>query len=167
MNLFNLLEGENAQTTTTTNPWTSNLPLIIVLAVIVVLFIAYTFYSNKKRSKQMEEERKKRDAIQPGYKITTIGGIVGTVVEIDHEANTFVIETGTGENRSTIKFDKQAIYTFEAPISESENTATDDVFGNAGNNEENNSPAEETAPETETSETEKTDGTEGATENKE
>ena len=154
MKLFNLLEGEAAQA----NPWTSNLPLIIILAVIVVLFIAYTFYSNKKRSKQMEEERQKRDSIQPGYKITTIGGIVGTVVEIDHEANTFVIETGTGENKSTIKFDKQAIYTFEAPVNESENAVVDDVFGNAETQETTEEKPVESENEEEKPAEDKTDG---------
>ncbi len=150
MNFVNLLEGESGSS------MMKQLPMIIILAVIIVAFIAYSIFSNRKRRKQMDEEREKRDAIQPGYKITTIGGIVGTVVEIDKEGNTFVLETGVGENKCTVTFDKQAIYTFEAPVSETAQNETDDVFGNAESEEkveesasESEEKVEETAPESE------------------
>ena len=55
------------------------------------------------------------DAIKPGNKVKTIGGICGVVVEICEDDNTFVIETGTEKSgKSYIKFDKQAVYQTDA-----------------------------------------------------
>ena len=68
----------------------------------------------------MEAEKEKRNAIQAGYKVVTIGGIVGTVVEVDNEANTFVLKTGSEECPSYLTFDKVAIYTAEDPNAQNE-----------------------------------------------
>ena len=55
------------------------------------------------------------NAIQPGNKVKTIGGICGVVVEVCPEDNTFVLETGTeASGKSYIKFDKQAVYQTDA-----------------------------------------------------
>ena len=55
------------------------------------------------------------NAIQPGNKVKTIGGICGVVVEVCPEDNTFVLETGTeSSGKSYIKFDKQAVYQTDA-----------------------------------------------------
>ncbi len=55
------------------------------------------------------------DAIKPGSKVKTIGGICGVVVEVNAEENTFVLETGTeASGKSYIKFDKQAVYQTDA-----------------------------------------------------
>ena len=55
------------------------------------------------------------NAIQPGHKVKTIGGICGVVVEVCPEDNTFVLETGTeASGKSYIKFDKQAVYQSDA-----------------------------------------------------
>lgn len=55
------------------------------------------------------------NAIQPGNKVKTIGGICGVVVEVCPEDNTFVLETGTEKSgKSYIKFDKQAVYQTDA-----------------------------------------------------
>ena len=69
----------------------------------------------------MEEEKSKREDIHPGYKVTTIGGIVGTVVAVDEEENSFVLETGYQDSVCMIKFDKQAIYTSLNPDAEQAN----------------------------------------------
>ena len=69
-----------------------------------------------------------------------------------------MIETGTGENKSTIKFDKQAIYTFEAPVNESENAVVDDVFGNAETQETTEEKPVESENEEEKPAEDKTDG---------
>ena len=52
--------------------------------------------------------------IKKGDTITTIGGIVGAVVEINDEKNYVVLETGTSSDKSFVKFDKAAIYKVEA-----------------------------------------------------
>jgi preprotein translocase subunit YajC len=55
------------------------------------------------------------NAIQPGNKVKTIGGICGVVVEICPEDNTFILETGSeASGKSYIKFDKQAVYQTDA-----------------------------------------------------
>ena len=110
--IFNLLSGASGETTTTNDKgWI----IWVVLGVVFVGMLAMNFFSNKKRREQMEAEKEKRNAIRPGFKVMTIGGIVGTVVAVDDEANTFVLQTGTDEVPNYIKFDKVAIYSSEDP----------------------------------------------------
>lgn len=97
--------------------------LWIGLGVLLVFMIVSNSMSNKKRRAQMEAEQAKRNAIEPGFKVTTIGGIMGVVTEVDNEANTFVLMTGSDKNPCFIKFDKVAIYSSEnpnAPVEEEE-----------------------------------------------
>lgn len=94
---------------------TQQIIIWIILGVFLVGLIVMNFLSNKKRKAQMEAEKEKRNAIKPGFKVMTIGGIVGTVVSVDDEANSFVLQTGTDENPNYIKFDKVAIYSSEDP----------------------------------------------------
>ena len=135
--LFNLLESatDSANTTATVNGGSGQWFLWGMVG-LLVLFLVYTFISGRKRNKKMEEERAKRNDIHPGYKVTTIGAIMGTVVEVDDENNTFVLKTGTEENPSYIKFDKQAIYASENPF---EQTATE----NPTSQESENATSEE------------------------
>ena len=120
--MFNILEGEvNAQ---------SGIFLWVILG-FMVLFLVYSFISGNSRRKKMAEEQEKRSDIHPGYKVTTIGGIVGIVEEVDNDANTFVLRTGNAENCSYIKFDKQAIYLSENPNAKAEEpapTGSEEVF---------------------------------------
>lgn len=94
---------------------TQQIIIWIILGVFLVGLIVMNFLSNKKRKAQMEAEKEKRNAIKPGFKVMTIGGIVGTVVSVDDDANSFVLQTGTDENPNYIKFDKVAIYSSEDP----------------------------------------------------
>lgn len=124
--IFNLLSSAGASgDTTTTNGkgWI----MWIIIGVVLVGMLVMNFFSNKKRREQMEAEKEKRNAIRPGFKVMTIGGIVGTVVAVDDDANTFVLQTGTDEVPNYIKFDKVAIYSSEDPNAtvESEKEATE------------------------------------------
>ena len=57
------------------------------------------------------------DAVKPGNKVKTIGGVCGIVVEVDPEENTFVLETGSETSgKCYMKFDKQAIYQTDAVV---------------------------------------------------
>lgn len=87
-------------------PWGTYILLIVLVIALIGMFV-WSTYSNKKRQKQMQEQLA---SIQPGYQIKTIGGICGTVVEVNKEENTFVLETGTADQKSYMKFDMQAIY---------------------------------------------------------
>ena len=112
MNTFNFLVDDVASGNT-------NLFLYILIG-FMVLFLVYSFISGNKRRKKMAEEQEKRNDIHPGYKVTTIGGIIGVVEEVDNDANTFVLKTGTEDFPSFIKFDKQAIYLSENPFEKKE-----------------------------------------------
>ena len=82
----------------------------IVLGGVVMFLLSGR--SQKKRQQEMQETL---NALKPGCKVKTIGGICGVVVEICNEDNTFVMETGSEEfGKSYIKFDKQAIYQTDA-----------------------------------------------------
>lgn len=107
MNIFNLLTSSSSESTGGGNGG-GNTVLLIVLGVFVG-WIVLSFFTNKKRKKQAEEESKKRD-VKPGFIVTTIGGVVGTVVSVDEESSTFILETGSEGNHSQLKFDKLAIY---------------------------------------------------------
>lgn len=106
----------------------------IILGAIIVLFIVWMVFSGKKRKKQEQEAQDLINAVGPGNKVKTIGGICGIVVEVDKEENTFILETGSeATGKCYIKFDKQAIYQTDAVV-------------------EAKKPAEETAPEAESME---------------
>ena len=104
MYLFNLLEGE-------TGKQGGNPLFTIILIAFFVLIIVMSVINSKKRKKQMAEEQETRDRLCPGTTIITIGGIWGTVVSVDHEEATFVMES----EGAKLKFDKRAIYKMTLP----------------------------------------------------
>ena len=82
----------------------------IVLGGVVMFLLSGR--SQKKRQQEMQETLA---ALKPGCKVKTIGGICGVVVEVSHEENTFVLETGSETaGKSYIKFDMIAIYQTDA-----------------------------------------------------
>lgn len=106
----NLLEGETPPTQGG-NGILDYLWIIIILVLLAAFFV-WSFLSQKKKQKAYNETL---NAIKPGCKVKTIGGIVGEVVEVDDEEGTFVLRTGDSEgNCSYMKFDKQAIYQTDA-----------------------------------------------------
>ena len=89
----------------------------IILGVLIVAIIVMFVFSSKRRKKQEEEAKNLIDAVKPGNKVKTIGGICGIVVEVDAEENTFVLETGSEQSgKCFIKFDRQAIYQTDAVV---------------------------------------------------
>ena len=116
--LFNLL-AENAENTG--NPW----PTYIMLGAIVVIFIVMMVFSRRSQKKKQDEITNMLNAIKPGNKVKTIGGICGVVVELCKEDNTFVLETGTqASGKSYLKFDMQAIYQTDAKVENATATET-------------------------------------------
>lgn len=102
MYLFNLLAEETQK---------KDYGTFIFLGVVVVLFIVMMIFNSRQRKKQMAEDQKKKDSLCKGTKVITIGGIVGKVVSVDHEASTFVLATGNTE----IELDKRSIYQMTLP----------------------------------------------------
>ncbi|MBQ8322645.1 MAG: preprotein translocase subunit YajC [Clostridia bacterium] len=122
---------------TTNDPW----PTIIMIAIVVLVIGAMYFLSNRSQKKRQQETEALLNAIKPGNKVKTIGGICGVVVEVCEDDGTFVLETGTeASGKSYIKFDKQAVYKTDAVV---EKTAEKPAETSAPAEE---AKAEETAP---------------------
>ncbi len=103
----NLLEG----TEQSASPW----GMYILIGVFVLLFVGMMVLNRRTQKKRQVETENMLNAIKPGNKVKTIGGICGVVVEVCPEDNTFVLETGTeASGKSYIKFDKQAVYQTDA-----------------------------------------------------
>ena len=92
---WSLLESTgNTATEQPANSWM----MYIVLGVVIVM--------NKQRQKEYTEQL---EAIRPGHKVKTAGGICGIVVEVCDD-NTVILETGSETaGKSYIKMDKELI----------------------------------------------------------
>ena len=99
--LFNLL----SESANTTSPM--SIVLIIVMVVVIIGLFVFSSISNKKKQKQAQEMV---NSLKIGDRVKTIGGICGFVAEINDAENTFVLETGSEDKKSFVKFDKGAIY---------------------------------------------------------
>ena len=112
---YNLLTAESASSsangTGATSPW----PTYIMFGIIAAVMIVFMIYNRRTQMKRQQEAMDMLNAIQPGTKVKTIGGICGVVVEVCPEDNTFILETGSeASGKSYIKFDKQAVYQSDA-----------------------------------------------------
>ena len=86
----------------------------LMVGILVVILVVFMIYNRRSQQKRQEEAQNTINAIKPGNKVKTIGGICGVVVEVCDD-NTFVLETGTeASGKSYVKFDKQAVYQTDA-----------------------------------------------------
>ncbi|MBQ7924624.1 MAG: preprotein translocase subunit YajC [Clostridia bacterium] len=109
--LMNLLTDAADDAPKNSTPW----GMYILIGVFVLLFVGMMFLNRRTQKKQQAETENMLNAIKPGNKVKTIGGICGIVVEVCPEDNTFVLETGTeASGKSYLKFDKQAVYQTDA-----------------------------------------------------
>ncbi len=143
----------------TMNLLASNIvPTILLWVFVIGAAVALWFFSKRSQQKREEEINKTLNAIQPGNKVKTIGGIMGTVVELCPDEDAFILETGSDESgKSYIKFDKKAVYTTDAvpaPAVEEPSAEESEVVEEAPF-EEGGAPVEETE-EVATEETEET-----------
>lgn len=126
-------------------PWQTYIMMAMMIGIIVVFMVL----NRRSQKKRQEDTMNMLNAIQPGNKVKTIGGICGVVVEICPEDNTFILETGSETSgKSYIKFDKQAVYQTDAvakkeeiaPVEEAvASVPAEEVFEEVAN-----APAEET-----------------------
>ncbi len=127
-----LVEGENAGT-----GWVS----YVLIGVLVVILIVSMVLMNRRSKKREQEAQQLIDAVKPGNKVKTIGGICGIVVEVNPEEDTFVLETGNEANgKCYMKFVRQAILESDAVVPK----AVPEKKEEAG--KELEAPAEEEAP---------------------
>ena len=85
--MFNFLEG-------TPNPGGDMTSTIIMMVVMVGIFYFLLIRPENKRKKEAEQMR---SAVKVGDRITTIGGIMGTVVHVKDDK--FVMESGADQVR--------------------------------------------------------------------
>ena len=97
MNFYNLLAS---------NDIGSIIAMIVIVIAIIGLFVWQTISGKKKQ----KEAQNMVNTLKIGDRVKTIGGICGFVAEINNAENTFVLETGTNDKKSYVKFDKGAIY---------------------------------------------------------
>lgn len=105
-----------------------NIIMLVIVAVLIVVIVVFYIFSSKKRKKQEQDAQDLINAVKPGNKVKTIGGVCGIVVEVDNEENTFVLETGTeASGKSYMKFDRQAIYQTDAVVEKKEPETSEEV----------------------------------------
>ena len=81
----------------------------ILIGVIIIGFIVYMLFSGRKNKERQQEYVEQLEAIRPGHKVKTAGGICGIVVEVCDD-NTVIIETGSEKSgKSYVKMDKELI----------------------------------------------------------
>lgn len=83
---------------------------IAIFAVLLVAIIGLFVWQSISGKKKQKEAQNMVNALKVGDRVKTIGGICGFVAEINNAENTFVLETGTDDKKSYVKFDKGAIY---------------------------------------------------------
>lgn len=98
INLLALFDGETKQPDNSWIMW-------VVAGLLVVGMILMMIIPQRKQKKRQEEMMSK---LGLGSIVTTIGGIVGEVVELD-EKHIWLL-TGTGDSRCTMQFVRQAIH---------------------------------------------------------
>ncbi len=103
MLLFNLLADTEQKSFDPT--------MLIFILAIIAIFVFMTISGRKQRKKQAEQEKQMLESLCKGTKILTKGGIMGVVSSVDHEENTFVLDS----EGSLIKFDMRAIYQMTLP----------------------------------------------------
>ena len=100
---LNLLEESTGKPQNTTM-------ITVVFIVIIVAMIGLLVWQTISGKKKQKEAQNMLNQLKKGDRVKTIGGVCGFVVEINDAENTFVLETGTDDNKSYVKFDKGAIY---------------------------------------------------------
>lgn len=108
--LYNLLAEESK------NFWQQYGSIILIVVLVAVMIVVMVLMSRRSK-KQRQEAEDLINAVKPGNKVKTIGGVCGIVVEVDPEENTFVLETGSETSgKCYMKFDRQAILQSDAVI---------------------------------------------------
>ena len=101
INLLAFFDGEGDSAGQNGSGWW----MWVILGVIVVAMVLMMIIPQRKQKKRQEEMMAK---LGIGSIVTTIGGIVGEVVQLDDQH--IWLLTGTGETKCTMQFVRQAIH---------------------------------------------------------
>ncbi len=99
----------NAQQAGGNNVW----QMVFTIGIWVVVIVAAYFLFIRPQKKRQKEEEELRNGIEIGDDVTTIGGIVGRVISVRDDDETFIIETGSDKTR--MRFKKWAIASVDTP----------------------------------------------------
>ncbi|MBR1594032.1 MAG: preprotein translocase subunit YajC [Alloprevotella sp.] len=77
-----------------------------MIIMMVALFAIVYFFMIRPQNKKQKEEQKFRDALTKGQEVVTIGGLHGTVKNVDTEKGIVTLNIATGVD---VKFSKNAI----------------------------------------------------------
>ena len=97
--------------TTTVDPTAATNPLAMFLPLVLVFAVMY-FVMIRPENKRKKEAEQMRSSLKNGDMVTTIGGIVGKVVDVKEDK--FVLETSA--DRVRIEFAKWALSTNETAV---------------------------------------------------
>jgi preprotein translocase subunit YajC len=96
-------------------------PLTILMVVILAALVFFMFRNSRKRRKEQEETRSK---MVPGAEVMTNFGLYGTLLSVDEDDNSAVIETSPGH---TVKVHRQVLARVVEPKDAVAETAGDDA----------------------------------------
>ena len=114
--MFYFLTGATDPTTTPGGGFLDMLGMFLPMIIILVVFYFILIRPENKRKKEAEQMR---NSLKVGDDITTIGGIVGTVVSVKDDK--FVIETSADQVR--IEFAKWALSTNDSAAARAQEEA--------------------------------------------
>lgn len=107
------------EASTNNNQWVS----YALIGVLVVILVVSMILMNRRSKKREQEAQAIIDAVKPGNKVKTIGGVCGIVVEVNAEEDTFVLETGSeATGKCYMKFVRQAILESDAVVDKNAKT---------------------------------------------
>ena len=114
---FGLLTGEASKAASAVNSAEAGgnnvWQMVLTIGIWVVVIAAAYFLFIRPQKKKQQQEEELRNSIEIGDDVTTIGGIVGRVIAVRDDDETFIIETGSDKTR--MHFKKWAISSVDTP----------------------------------------------------
>ena len=93
------------------------MPFLLVILVLGLLYVLFVRSMRRKQQNQASDQQNMRNSLTPGTEIVTIGGLYGTVVDVDDDSVTLEISEGV-----TARYDRNAIARVVTPV-EADETA--------------------------------------------
>lgn len=105
---------------------TTQVIMFVVLGVVLVGLVVMSWLRNKKTQQKTQEVH---SGLKQGDKIMTIGGIIGTIVDVKSNGvdKILVIETGEEGRKTTFELDIKGLYQVLTPSLNTESTVVNNV----------------------------------------
>lgn len=110
---FSFLDESSTQAVQQQGAVNNTWQMIFTIGIWVVVIVAAYFLFIRPQRKRQKQEEELRNSIEIGDDVTTIGGIVGRVIAVRDDDETFIIETGSDKTR--MRFKKWAIASVDSP----------------------------------------------------